>query len=76
MSLPVSPIRQITRLDRIQPKDLYRAADFQGERPRYLHLSGNFLTLDKDYSWSGTKSQFRQICREKEWDALTLTPRS
>lgn len=72
MSLPVSPIKTITRLDRIHPSDLYRAADLQGERPRYLHLSGQFLTEDKNYSWYGTKRQFRKICALYEWDALTL----
>lgn len=70
--VPVSPIKPITRLDRIHPSDLYRAADLDGERPRWLHLSGTKLTLDKNYSWYGTKKQFRKICTLNEWDALTL----
>lgn len=70
MALPVSPIKKITRMDRIQSKDLYRAADFQGERPRWLHLSGTKLTEDVNYSWYGTINQFRNICRLHEWDGL------
>lgn len=69
---PVSPIKKITRLDRIQPEHLYRAVDTQGKRPRYLHLSGESLTTDKNYSWYGTKAQFRKICKQFEWDALDL----
>lgn len=70
--IAVSPLKTITRLDRIQPSDLYRAVDIQGERPRWLHLSGTKLTEDKNYSWYGTKKQFRKICALHEWDALTL----
>jgi hypothetical protein len=68
----ISPIRTLTRLDRIQPSDLYRAGDFQGIRPRWLHLSGQSLTEDVNYSWYGTKRQFREICKRFEWDGLSL----
>ena len=69
---PVSPIKKLTRLDRTRSEDLYRAGDFQGDRPRWLHLSGTKLTDDKNYSWYGTKTQFNQICQKYEWDALSL----
>lgn len=72
MTLPVSPIRNITKMDQIQENDLYRAMDFQEEKPRYLHMSGNSLTTKQMYSWYGTKRQFRNLCKEKEWDALKL----
>lgn len=74
MSLPVSPLRTMTPMDRIQPQDLYRAVDFNKDRPRYLHISGDFLTSDKNYSWYGTKKQFNKICELHEWDALSLVP--
>lgn len=74
MSLPVSPIKKITKMDRIQQSDLYRAVDFQGERPRYLHLSGLSITEDRNYSWMGTKRQFQNICEEHEWDGFKLVP--
>jgi len=72
MALPVSPIKKITKLDRISPHNLYRAVDFQGERPRYLHLSGLSITEDKNYSWMGTKKQFNAICALHEWDGFSL----
>ena len=71
----VTPMKKITRLDRIQPSDLYYAADFQGERPRYLHLTGTKLTTDKNYCWYGTRKQFRKICALYEWDGLQLVSR-
>lgn len=74
MARSISPIKKITRLDRIQKIDLYRAVDFQEERPRYLHLSGESLTTNKFYSWMGTKPQFRAICKKYEWDGFCLVP--
>ena len=74
MALPVSPIRKLTKLDRIQAKDLYRAGDFQNLKPRWLHLSGQSLTEDKTYAWRGTARQFRAICEKYEWDGLALVP--
>lgn len=71
MSLPISPIKKLSKLDRTQEKDLYRAADFQNQKPRWLHLSGESLTEDVNYSWRGTLSQFRAICKKHEWDGLT-----
>jgi hypothetical protein len=76
MSLPVSPIRKLTKLDRIQEKDLYRAGDFQNIQPRWLHLSGERLTEDINYSWRGTLGQFKAICEKHEWDGLSLVPAS
>jgi hypothetical protein len=72
---PVSPIRAVTRLDRIQPHDLYYAVDTQIIPLRYLHLSGTKLTTDKNYAWYGTKKQFRTLCKIHEWDALSLINR-
>lgn len=74
--IQVSPIKKITRLDRIQPQDLYYAADTQIHPLRYLHLSGTKLTTDKKYAWYGTKRQFRNLCRQHEWDGLCLINRS
>jgi len=73
--LPVSPIKQITRIDLIQPGDLYYAVDTQIIPLRYLHLSGTKLTTDRNYVWYGTKRQFRNLCRIHEWDALSLINR-
>lgn len=70
--LPISPLKKIQKLDRIQDKDLYRAIDFQGPRPRYLHLSGQSITSDKNYSWMGTKRQYRELCKLYEWDGFSL----
>lgn len=75
MALPISPIKTVTRLDRIQPGDLYYAADIQQHPLRYLHLSGTSLTTDKNYAWYGTKRQFRNLCRQHGWDALSLVSR-
>lgn len=74
MALPISPIRTMTKLDRIRSEHLYRAVDTQGDRPRYLHLSGHDLTGNIFYSWYGTAKQFKKLCQEFEWDALTLVP--
>lgn len=73
--LPVSPIKQITRIDRIQPGDLYYAVDTQIHPLRFLHLSGTKLTTDRNYAWYGTKRQFRNLCKIHEWDALSLINR-
>lgn len=73
--IQVSPIKTITKLDRIQPSDLYYAADTQKHPLRFLHLSGRFLTTDKNYAWYGTKRQFRNLCKVFEWDALSLINR-
>lgn len=73
--LPVTPIKPITRMDRILPSDLYYAVDIQQHPLRYLHLCGTKLTHDKNYAWYGTKRQFRNLCREHEWDALSLINR-
>lgn len=73
--LSVTPIKQITKLDRIQPSDLYYAIDIQKTPIRYLHLCGTKLTEDKNYAWYGTKRQFRNLCKEYEWDALFLINR-
>ncbi|AHX01007.1 hypothetical protein HL13_gp46 [Dinoroseobacter phage DFL12phi1] len=73
--VPVSPIKPVTRLDRINPQDLYYAIDTQDHPLRYLHLSGTKLTTDRNYAWYGTKRQFRNLCREHEWDALSLINR-
>ncbi|ANJ20775.1 hypothetical protein HYO99_gp41 [Roseobacter phage RD-1410W1-01] len=72
--LPVSPIRTVTRLDRIQSRDLYKAIDFSGPRPRYLHMNGLALTEDKFWAWTGTLRNFRNICTQNEWDALEAVP--
>lgn len=72
MTLPVSPIKKITRLDRIQSHDLYYAIDNQMIPLRYLHLSGTKLITDKNYAWYGTKRQFQNLCQIHEWDALCL----
>ena len=74
MALPVSPIKKITRLDRTQQSDLYRAVDFQGKRHQYLHLSGESVTHDRNYSWMGTKRQFETVCKKYEWDGFRLVP--
>lgn len=71
----ISPIKTITRLDRIRPEDLFYAVDRQQIPLRYLHLSGTKLTTDRNYAWYGTKRQFRNLCREYEWDALCLINR-
>lgn len=73
--IQVSPIKTMTKLDRIQPFDLFYAVDTQQISLRYLHLSGTKLTTDKNYAWYGTKRQFRNLCREHEWDALSLINR-
>lgn len=73
--IQISPIKTITRLDRIRPEDLFYAVDRQKEALRYLHLSGTKLTTDRNYAWYGTKRQFRNLCREHEWDALCLINR-
>ena len=73
--IQVSPIKNITRLDRIQPSDLFYAVDNQQIPLRYLHLCGTKLTHDKNYAWYGTKRQFKNLCREHEWDALSLMNR-
>ncbi|WHM52942.1 hypothetical protein [Sulfitobacter phage vB_SupP_AX] len=72
---PISPIKTITKLDRIQPQDLYYAIDTQKHPIRYLHLSGEKLTTDKNYAWYGTKRQFRNLVRIHEWDGLSLINR-
>jgi len=51
---------------------LYRAIDNQTIPMRFLHLSGQSLTRDKNYSWMGTEAQFEALCEEFEWDALSL----
>lgn len=71
----VSPIKTITKMDRISPNDLFYAADTQSHPLRYLHLSGLSLTTDKNYAWYGTKRQFRNLCKQHEWDALSLINR-
>lgn len=73
--IQVSPIKTMTKLDRIQPCDLFYAVDTQQIHLRYLHLSGTKLTTDKNYAWYGTKRQFKNLCREYEWDALILINR-
>lgn len=72
MSLPVSPLKTITKLDRTQEKDLYYAADTQQYPLRYLHFSGTDLTENKAYAWYGTRRQFYRICELYEWDGLCL----
>lgn len=72
--LPVSPLKNRSYLDRVQRKHLYRAVDFQGERPRYLHMSGTSITSDKNYSWMGTRPQFEKLKAVHEWDGFTLVP--
>ncbi|CBW47028.1 hypothetical protein [Roseovarius Plymouth podovirus 1] len=51
---------------------LYRAIDNQTTPLRFLHLSGESLTRDKNYSWIGTEDQFDRLCEIFEWDALSL----
>lgn len=75
MALPISPIKTITKLDRIQAHDLYYAVDTQKHPMRYLHLSGTKLTEDRNYAWYGTKRQFTVLCKLHEWDALSLINR-
>lgn len=75
MASPVSLIKKITRLDRIQPYNLYYAVDIQKDYPRYLHLSGTKLTEDQTYAWYGTRRQFRNLIKIHEWDSLALINR-
>lgn len=70
-----SPLRTITRLDRIRPEDLYYAVDTQLLTTRFLHLSGEKLTTDSNYAWYGTRRQFRNLCKIHGWDALSLINR-
>jgi len=70
-----SPLKTITRLDRIRPEDLYYAVDTQLLNTRYLHLGGQKLTTDSNYAWYGTRRQFRNLCKIHEWDALCLINR-
>lgn len=72
MSLPVSPLKPITKLDKIQEKDLYYAADTSEFPLRYLHFTGDSLISDTNYAWYGTRRQFEALCQLKEWDALSL----
>ena len=51
-------------------KDMFRAGDFTGTKIRWLHMSGEFVTEDKTYSWYGTEDQFYNLCDKYEWDAL------
>lgn len=73
--ISVSPIKPLTRLDRIHPSDLYYAVDIQKHPIRFLHLSGEKLTTDKNYAWYGTKRQFKNLVKLHEWDGLSLTNR-
>lgn len=73
--IPVSPIRPVHKIDQISPEHLYYAADTQQHPLRYLHLSGTKLTTDRNYAWYGTKRQFHNLCRQHEWDALSLISR-
>ncbi|ANJ20841.1 hypothetical protein RDp07_gp30 [Roseobacter phage RD-1410Ws-07] len=72
---PVSPLKTITKMDRIQPHDLYYAVDTQVHPLRFLHLSGTKLTTDRNYAWYGTKRQFRNLVKIHEWDGLALINR-
>ena len=51
-------------------KDLYRAANFDELRPRFLHLSGEGLTTNKTYSWIGSKAQFENLVKTKNLKGL------
>lgn len=51
---------------------LFRAVDTQTIPGRFLHLSGESLTTDKNYSWIGTPEQFDRLCDKYEWDNLRL----
>lgn len=66
--ISVSPIKKITRLDRIQSCDLYRAVDSSGERPEYLSLCGSDVTSDIFWSWMGTKRQYRNLQKKYGWE--------
>ena len=48
----------------------YVAIDSSGDRPRYLHLCGKFLTTSQFWAWSGTIEQFFAITEQNEWDNL------
>lgn len=53
----------------------YRAADTTDFPIRYLNMSGQDLTTNKNYAWSGTEEQFQNICEKYEWDGLSLIPK-
>lgn len=48
----------------------YVAIDCSGERPRYLHIYGTFLTTNSFWAWTGTIEQFEKITKQNEWDNL------
>lgn len=55
-------------------QELFRAVDTSTIPTRWLHMNGRELTTDRFWSWSGSKTQFDNLCGEFEWDDLKLLP--